>query len=152
MSDILSQGQSSRLYNSLLKEQQLFSDIHAYVTSSIDEGLFVVEGKLVQGVTIEAAEAAIWAELIKLTQHEVTEEEITKVKNKSESIMVFAEMSLLDKAMNLAYYELMGDADGLNTEIDKYLAVTPQGILEAAKNTFVKEQCSTLYYLNAKDA
>nr|WP_068889662.1 pitrilysin family protein [Pedobacter panaciterrae] len=152
MSDILSQGQSSRLYNSLLKEQQLFSDIHAYVTSSIDEGLFVVEGKLVQGVTIEAAEGAIWAELIKLTQHEVTEEEITKVKNKSESIMVFAEMSLLDKAMNLAYYELLGDADGLNTEIDKYLAVTPQGILKAAKNTFVKEQCSTLFYLNAKDA
>ncbi len=152
MSDILSQGQSSRLYNSLLKEQQLFSDIHAYVTSSIDEGLFVVEGKLVQGVTIEAAEASIWAELTKLTQHEVTEEEITKVKNKSESIMVFAEMSLLDKAMNLAYYELLGDAEGLNTEIDKYLAVTPQNILKAAKNTFVKEQCSTLYYLNAKDA
>lgn len=152
MSDILSQGQSSRLYNSLLKEQQLFSDIHAYVTSSIDEGLFVVEGKLVQGVTVEAAEASIWAELTKLTQHEVTEEEITKVKNKSESIMVFAEMSLLDKAMNLAYYELLGDANGLNTEIDKYLAVTPQGILQAAKNTFVKEQCSTLFYLNAKDA
>ena len=152
MSDILSQGQSSRLYNSLLKEQQLFSDIHAYVTSSIDEGLFVIEGKLVQGVTIEAAEASIWAELTKLTQHEVTEEEITKVKNKSESIMVFAEMSLLDKAMNLAYYELLGDAEGLNTEIDKYLAVTPQHILKAAKNTFVKEQCSTLYYLNAKDA
>ncbi|NRF41310.1 pitrilysin family protein [Pedobacter foliorum] len=152
MSDILSQGQSSRLYNSLLKEQQLFSDIHAYVTSSIDEGLFVVEGKLVQGVTIEAAEAAIWAELTKLTHQEVTEDEITKVKNKSESIMVFAEMSLLDKAMNLAYYELLGDAAGLNTEIDKYLAVTPERILQAAKNTFVKEQCSTLYYLNAKDA
>jgi predicted Zn-dependent peptidase len=152
MSDVLSQGQSSRLYNSLLKEQQLFSDIHAYVTSSIDEGLFVVEGKLVQGVTIEAAEAAIWAELTKLTHQEVTEEEITKVKNKSESIMVFAEMSLLDKAMNLAYYELLGDAAGLNTEIDKYLAVTPERILQAAKNTFVKEQCSTLYYLNAKDA
>lgn len=152
MSDVLSQGQSSRLYNSLLKEQQLFSDIHAYVTSSIDEGLFVVEGKLVQGVTIEAAEAAIWAELTKLTHEEVTEEEITKVKNKSESIMVFAEMSLLDKAMNLAYYELLGDAAGLNTEIDKYLAVTPERILQAAKNTFVKEQCSTLYYLNAKDA
>jgi zinc protease len=152
MSDILSQGQSSRLYNSLLKEQQLFSDIHAYVTSSIDEGLFVVEGKLVQGVTVEAAEASIWAELTKLAQYEVTEDEITKVKNKSESIMVFAEMSLLDKAMNLAYYELLGDANGLNTEIDKYLAVTSQGILQAAKNTFVKEQCSTLYYLNAKDA
>jgi len=152
MSDVLSQGQSSRLYNSLLKEQQLFSDIHAYITSSIDEGLFIVEGKLVEGVSMEAAEAAIWVELNKLSQEEVTLEEITKVKNKSESIMVFAEMNLLDKAMNLAYYELLGDAAGLNTEIDKYLAVTTQRILQAAKSTFVPAQCSTLYYLTAQDA
>lgn len=152
MSDVLSQGQSSRLYNSLLKEQQLFSDIHAYITSSIDEGLFVIEGKLVEGISMATAENAIWKELGKLTEELVTDEEITKVKNKSESIMVFAEMNLLDKAMNLAYYELLGDAAGLNTEIDKYLAVSPQRILQAAKKTFVKTQCSTLYYLTAKDA
>ena len=152
MADILSQGQSSRLYNSLLKEQQLFSDIHAYITSSIDEGLFIVEGKLVEGVSVEDAEAAIWEELFKLTQEEVTEDELTKVKNKSESIMVFAEMSLLDKAMNLAYYELLGDAETLNTEIDKYLAVTPHGILSVAKETFQKQKSSTLYYLTTQDA
>ncbi|MHA4894926.1 M16 family metallopeptidase [Pedobacter sp. PWIIR3] len=150
--DILSQGQSSRLYNSLLKEQQLFSDIHAYLTSSIDEGLFIVEGKLVEGITVEVAEAAVWAELFKLTQEEVTEDELTKVKNKSESIMLFAEMSLLDKAMNLAYFELLGDAALLNTEIDKYLAVTPQRIMNAAKATFLKQQSSTLYYLTQQDA
>jgi zinc protease len=152
MADILSQGQSSRLYNSLLKEQQLFSDVHAYITSSIDEGLFIIEGKLVKGVSTEVAEKAIWEELRKLTFEEVTEKELTKVMNKSESIMVFAEMSLLDKAMNLAYYELLGDADLLNTEIEKYHAVTPQGILNSAKATFKKEQCSTLYYLTATDA
>lgn len=152
MSDVLSQGQSSRLYNSLLKEQQLFSDVHAYITSSIDEGLFVIEGKLVEGISKEAAEAAIWVELNKISQQQVTEEEITKVKNKSESIMVFGEMNLLDKAMNLAYFELLGDAADLNTEIDKYLAVTPERIMQAAKSTFVREQCSVLYYLIAKDA
>lgn len=152
MSDVLSQGQSSRLYNSLLKEQQLFSDIHAYITSSIDEGLFIVEGKLVEGVSLEQAEAAIWAELNKLVQEPVTDVEITKVKNKSESIMVFAEMSLLDKAMNLAHYELLGDAAGLNTEIDKYLAVTPARIQQAAKATFTKEQCSILQYLTTQNA
>ena len=150
MSDVLSQGQSSRLYHSLLKEQQLFSDIHAYISSSIDEGLFVIEGKLVEGVSVENAEAAIWAELDKLKAEEVTDVEITKVKNKSESIMVFAEMSLLDKAMNLAYYELLGDAATLNTEIDKYLSVTPARIQQAAKATFTEEQCSTLYYLTTQ--
>ena len=152
MADILSQGQSSRLYNSLLKEQQLFSDVHAYITSSIDQGLFVIEGKLVQGVSIAEAELAVWAELEKLRKEEVSPEELTKVKHKSESIMVFAEMSLLDKAMNLAYYELLGDAAGLNTEIDKYLAITPARILEAANATFIKAQCSTLYYLTAENA
>jgi zinc protease len=152
MSDVLSQGQSSRLYNTLLKEQQLFSDIHAYITSSIDEGLFLVEGKLVEGVSPEQAEAAIWTELKKLIQEPVTDEEMTKVKNKSESIMVFAEMSLLDKAMNLAHYELLGDAAGLNTEIDKYLSVTPERIQQAAKAIFTKEQCSVLHYLTSQNA
>jgi len=152
LSDVLSQGQSSRLYNTLLKEQQLFSDIHAYITSSMDDGLFVIEGKLVEGVTMEAAEAAIWKELERMKQAPVTVDELTKVKNKSESIMVFAEMSLLDKAMNLAYYELLGDADLLNTEIDRYLSVTDAQIQEAAQQTFVKEQCSTLYYLIDQDA
>ncbi|RZK80369.1 MAG: insulinase family protein [Pedobacter sp.] len=152
MTDILSQGQSSRLYNSLLKEKQLFSDIHAYITSSIDQGLFIVEGKLVEGVSMEVAEAAIWEELFKITQDEVTETELTKVKNKCESIAVFAEMSLLDKAMNLAFYELLGNAADLNTEIEKYLEVTPQRILNAAKATFQKQQSSTLYYLTNQDA
>ncbi|RYE29774.1 MAG: insulinase family protein, partial [Sphingobacteriales bacterium] len=109
-------------------------------------------GKLIEGVSVEEAENAIWAELEKLRSEEVSADELTKVKNKSESIMVFAEMSLLDKAMNLAYYELLGDAAGLNTEIDKYLAVTPARILHAANSIFVKEQCSTLYYLTAQDA
>ncbi|MFN0292178.1 M16 family metallopeptidase [Pedobacter helvus] len=147
LSDILSQGQSSRLFNSLLKEQQLFSEINAYITSSLDEGLFIVDGKLVEGVAIEQAEAAIWAELNKIASELVSENELTKVKNKSESIMVFSEMSLLDKAMNLAFYELLGDADLLNVEINKYLSITADQIRSVAQETFKKEKSSTLYYL-----
>lgn len=147
LSDILSQGQSSRLFNSLLKEQQLFSEINAYITSSLDEGLFVVDGKLVEGVSMEQAENAIWAELNKIATELVSETELTKVKNKSESIIVFGEMSLLDKAMNLAYYELLGDADLLNVEINKYLDITAEQIQQVAQQTFVKEKSSTLYYL-----
>lgn len=147
LADILSQGQSSRLYNRLLKELQYFSDINAYLSGSLDEGLFIVEGKLIAGIAIEEAEKAIWEELEKIASTLVSDDELIKVKNKSESIMVFAEMSLLDKAMNLAYYELLGDAQGLNTEIDKYLAITSAQIKAAAEATFVKEKSSTLYYL-----
>lgn len=146
ISDLLSQGQSSRLYLSLVKEQQLFSDINAYITSSIDEGLLLIEGRLLKGVSMQDAEEAIWKELNQLAEHEVDDHELTKVKNKSESIMVFAEMSLLDKAMNLAYYELLGDAADLNQEIEKYLAVSAAQIKTTAQLIFQKEKCSTLYY------
>ncbi|RZL13480.1 MAG: insulinase family protein, partial [Pedobacter sp.] len=147
ISDILSLGQSSRLYNSLIKEKQLFSDVNAYITSSMDNGLFVVEGKLTNGVEVADAEAAIWVELEKISSKNVDDTELTKVKNKVESIAVFNHLSLLDKAMDLAYHELLGDANDLNREIEKYNAVTAERILEVSRRTFQKEKCSTLYYL-----
>ena len=147
LSDILSRGNSSRLYRSLLKEQQLFSDINAYHLGSIDPGLFIVEGKPAPGVSMEAAEQAIWQELDRLKNETVVEEELTKVKNKLESTMEFGEMSLLDKAMNLAYFELLGNAEDLNHETEKYMAVTAQEIQEQAQQIFRKENASILSYL-----
>ncbi|MGA9652121.1 M16 family metallopeptidase [Pedobacter sp.] len=152
LSDILSGGKSSRLHNSLLKEQQLFSDINAYISSSLDPGLFIVEGKLVEGVSIEKAEAAIWEELEKIKSELVGANELTKVKNKVESVLVFSEMSLLDKAMNLAYYELLGDADILNQEAAKYLEVEAEDIKRISSETFDKNSSSTLYYLTEENA
>lgn len=152
LSDILSRGQSSRLYNSLLKEQQLFSDISAYISSSLDPGLFIVEGKLIEGVAIETAEKAIWAELDKIKAELVSKDELTKVKNKVESVLVFSEMSLLDKAMNLAYYELLGDAALLNQETDQFLKVTAEDIKRISNETFNKNSSSTLYYLTEENA
>jgi len=147
ISDILSRGNSSRMYRHLVKEKQLFSEVHAYLTGSLDKGMFVCEGKPLKGVSIEQAEAAIWEELDKIKAELVSAEELTKVQNKVESTMVFSEMSLLDKAMNLAYYELLGDADLLNHETEKYLQVTPEQIKEEASKLFRKDNSSTLIYL-----
>lgn len=147
ISDILSRGNSSRLYRSLIKEKKQFSEINAYLTGSLDKGLFVIEGKPVAGVSVEEAEAAIWAELEKLKNEPVGTEELTKVQNKVESTMVFAEMSLLDKAMNLAYFELLGDAGQLNSETDRYLQVTADDLQEEARRIFRKTNASTLHYL-----
>jgi zinc protease len=147
MSDILSRGNSSRLYRSLVKEKQIFSEVHAYMTGSIDKGMFVFEGKPLKNISIETAEASIWDELEKLKIETIPGDELTKVKNKTESTMIFSEMSLLDKAMNLAYYELLGDADNLNHETEKYLAVTPEQIKEEANKLFRKDNSSTLIYL-----
>ena len=150
LSDILSRGNSSRLYRRLVKEKQLFSEVHAYMTGSIDKGMFVFEGKPTKNVSIETAEAAIWEELELLKNSEVTVEELTKVKNKVESTMIFSEMSLLDKAMNLAFFELLSDAEMMNAETDKYSKVTAEEILELSRKMFVKENSSTLIYLAEK--
>ena len=147
ISDILSRGNSSRLFRKLLKDQKLFSEINAYLTGSLDAGLFVVEGKPLPEISMEVAEAAIDKELEEISKVLVPEEELTKVKNKMESTMVFSEMSLLDKAMNLAYFELLGDAEGLNSEIQKYLNVSAEELRAQAAHIFRKENSSTLYYL-----
>lgn len=151
VSDLLSRGSSSRLYRRLVKEQELFSEINAYVMGSIDPNLFLIEGKPSNGITLEEAEAAIWKELDILKSIEVPAEELEKVKNKIESTHVFAELSILDKAMNLAYYELLGDANELNHETAKYLAVQPEAIQQQAREIFRKENATILYY-KAKEA
>lgn len=146
ISDLLSRGTSSRLYRKLVKEAELFSEINAYQTGSIDSNLFVIEGKPLPDVPLEVAEEAVWNELNQLKETSVTNYELDKVKNQIESTMVFAEMAILEKAMNLAYFELLGDANALNTEVDRYAAVSVDDIHQQAARLFRKENCSTLIY------
>lgn len=150
LSDILSRGNSSRLYKSLIKEKQIFSEVHAYITGSLDKGMFVLEGKPLDGIRIDQAEAALWEELEKVKAEEIPADELTKVQNKTESTMIFSEMSLLDKAMNLASFELLGDADLINHETAKYLAVNAGQVKAQANKLFRKDNSSTLIYLAEK--
>ncbi len=149
LSDILSQGNSSRLHNELIKDKKLFSEIHAYVMGDFDKGLFVVSGKLTKGVSMQQADDAIIAVLEKFKQELVSTDELTKVKNKSEATHLFGEVDVLNKATNLAVAELLGDADIVNRETEKYLAVKAEEIKVQANIIFKKENCSSLYY-NAK--
>ncbi len=147
LSDILSRGNSSRLYISLVKNKQLFSEINAYVSGDFDAGLFVVSGKLNEDIDVKAAEKAIDEELEKLKNELVTDDELQKCKNKVESSITFSETDVLTKATNLAISELLGDADEINKEIDKYNAVTKNQLQLVAKKLFEHTNCSTLYYL-----
>jgi predicted Zn-dependent peptidase len=146
MSDILSRGDSSRLYNELVKKQKLFSDINAYLTADYDPGLFIVTGKLADGIKMEAADKAIADELQKLIDIKVEANELQKVKNKAESTLEFSEMGIMNKALNLAISELFGDAEMVNQEGEKYQAVTAENIQKMAAEVFNANNCSTLYY------
>ncbi len=147
ISDLLSAGQSGRLNQQLVKNQRLFSDISAFVSGDIEAGLFVVTGKLMKGVTMEQAEKALQVEIDKICTQEIEEEELQKVKNRVEAMMEFSEMRVLDKAMNLAYYELLGDAGQVNDLIMKYASVKASEITAEAKRIFRPENSSTLYYI-----
>jgi predicted Zn-dependent peptidase len=147
ITEILSGGGSSRLYQSMVKEKKLFSNIECHHTGSNDAGLAVIEGKLVTGVKIEDAEKAIEEELDKMKNNLVSEPELQKVKNKTESMIAFEDMSVMNRANSLALYELLGDAAWMNSELEKYAAVTTEEILEESRNIFKESNSSTLYYL-----
>ena len=148
ISDILSGGGSSRLYQSLVKEQKLFSSLECYQMGSTDAGLMVIEGKLVKGIDIKKAEAAINEQLDLLKATGITDTELEKVKNKTESSMAFEDMSVLNRATSIAMYELLGDADLINKELDCYRAVTAKGIIEQTNIIFNENNCTTMYYLS----
>lgn len=151
ISDVLSNGSSSRLYRRLLKEQQLFSTIDCYVSGSIDPGLLVIEGQPAEGVSLEAAATAVWKELALLKAAPIPEKELQKLKNKMESTLIFSELNVINKAMNLGFFELLGDADLINQEVNLYRDITTKDLHRAAKAILTEDNCSELFYKAKSD-
>ena len=152
LSDVMSRGRSSRLYNSLVKEKKLFTEVSAYPTSDFDRGLFVIEGKLVKGISMKDAEDGLDAVIYSLCNENINTDELEKVKNKVESTMEFSEMDLSGRALNLAIAAYMGDVNLINTELIKYRKVSKEEIQLQASKLFRKTNCSTLYYLSGRKA
>ena len=146
MSDILCNGRSSRLIQHLVQQKQVFSSIDAYISGSIDNGLIQIGGKPAPGVSLEEAEAAVWQELEAMKTERIDESELEKVKNRYESEQIFSNINYLNVATNLAFFELIGKAEDINREVEKYRAITAERIMEVSKQTFVRENCSVLYY------
>ena len=151
MSDILCNGRSSRLIQHLVQQKQVFSSIDAYISGSIDNGLIQIGGKPAPGVSLEEAEAAVWQELEAMKTERIDESELEKVKNRYESEQIFSNINYLNVATNLAFFELIGKAEDINREVEKYRAITAERIMEVSKQTFVKENCSVLYYKAKND-
>ena len=147
ISDILSNGKSSRLYRKLVQEKHQFSEINAFITGDIEPGMFVVTGRPAEGVSMEEAEKLLWDELEGMKENPPSEYELEKVKNRFESTVMFSEVSILSKAMNLGFYELLGDANLINKEMDNYRRVKIEDITRVSKTLFIPERCSTLLYL-----
>ena len=151
LSDALGREKSSRLFVSLKKEKQIVSNIGAYITGSLDHGLIVISGKLNKGKTFEELDEALWQVLDEIKLNQISEEELNRLMIKIRTEKAFSEQGLLNRAMNLCTFELLGDANGINEEKDIYNAIHPEHILDIAKSLLVKTNCSLLKVKAKKD-
>ncbi len=147
VSDLLAGGDSARLYDRLVRRQRLFSSVNAYITGSVDAGLFILTGQLSDGVSEKAAEQALWQEVIELTEpQKISPYELEKVKNKFEANTLFGELNVMNKAMNLGFYYMLGDLPLINREVDRYRSITADEAADFCRRTFLPERSSTLIY------
>ena len=145
-SDLLAGGESARLVNRLVKERGLFSSVNAYITGSLDAGLFIIKGRLMPSTSEAEAEAALWDELRELMVEHISDYEMDKVKNKFEANMLMGEINVMNKAMNLGFYAMTGDLELINREADIYRSLTIGQVSDFARRTFRVENSSTLIY------
>lgn len=152
ITEVLGGGGSSRLFQKLVKEQKLFSNIECFHFGTVDKGLLTIEGKLVKGVAIEAAEKAVMEILEELKEKGISEKELTKIQNKTEAAIAFEDMSVMARANSLAFYELLGDAALFNTDREQYSAITAADIMDYSRRIFDEKNSNTLYYLGKEEA
>ena len=144
ISDALGREKSSRLYNKLKKELNLVSEINAYITGSLDEGLLMISGKMNDGVELEKLDKELWSELAAFVSEPLTDIELNKLNIKIKTAREFQDQGLLNRAMNLCNYELLGDAAAINEDLNVYQSITPENIREVGKEILKKENCSLL--------
>jgi len=148
LSDVFSRGNSSRFNTEIIQKTDVFSSLDAYVTGEIECGLFVISGKLIPGKTTQEAEKLIQDAIDKFIAHGFYERELDKLKNKIETTLRFQDTQVLNKAMNLAFFELAGDANRINSELDRFRAITEADVISAAKHLLQDKRKNTLYYLS----
>jgi zinc protease len=150
ITDILAGGESGRLNNRLIREKKLFSEINAYLTSDIDPGLIVLHGKLMKGTDIQQADEYVNRVIAELKEKYIQTRELEKVKNKYESAFIYGNTNILNKAMNLSYFELLGNPDMINTEVDHYRKTDKKMVVETARKFLTLSNCSTIYYKSTR--
>ena len=145
-SDLLAGGDSARLYERLIKKKQLFASVNAYISGDVDRGMFVFTGQLHSTTSEAEAEAAFWEEIDDLKCCNITAYELEKVKNKFEANTLFGELNVMNKAMNLGYYEMVGDLPLINREVEIYRSLSAEDVADFSRRTFRPENSSTLIY------
>jgi zinc protease len=146
LSDLLSRGKSSRLHQQLVKEKEIFTSISSFVMGTIDPGMFIISGRVNEGISIEVAEQEVHAVINELLTTGISDDELQKVKNQAMATIAFGEVEVINRAMNLAFAKLSGDANLVNTEANSVERVTTENVMRVAKNVLTENNSSILYY------
>ena len=146
LSDLLSEGKSSRFYRKIVKNANSFSQLYAYLSGTIDPGLFIIDGRLLPDSDFDLGLELIWKEIEAVKKGDIEAEEIQKLKNKYLSSLVYADVSILNKAINLAFYELLGDANLINKQLEIYEEVTKDDIVRVANEILDESRQNLIRY------
>jgi zinc protease len=146
LSDVLGRGQSSRLYNTLVKEKEIFTSLSSFVMGTLDPGLLAISGRVKDGIAIEQAEDEVQQVVNEVLKNGVEQEELEKVKNQSQTTFEFDEVEVMNRAMNLAFASLSGDVERVNKEREMMNKVSTQDIMRVAEEVLKEENASVMYY------
>lgn len=146
LTDLLAGGESARIYQHLVRQRQIFSAANAYITGECGQGMLILTGQITPGTSIEEAEEALYGELELLVREPVGDYELRKVQNKFEANITFGELNVMNKAMNLGYYKMLGDMSLLNGEIEIYRSITAEEIADYIRRNLTRNQSATLIY------
>jgi predicted Zn-dependent peptidase len=144
LSDHIGNEKTGILYTELQRKKRLVSEITAYITGSIDEGLFVITGKLNPKRTFEELEAAIWPVLAQIKDKKMSKSALQQLILKLRTAKAFQDQGLLNRAMNLSFFELLDAADLLNTESARYEQISTKQLQQYAQELLDKNRCSLL--------
>lgn len=150
LSDLLGRDTSAFLYQKLVTERELFQTLDAYITGSLDPGLFVISGRIRENVSLEEANTALWESLDHFLEQPIEADELEKVKNQSESALTFSEVNLLNRALQLAYGALLGNPNLINEQQKRIQDVHLKQVERLAKNLLTQQRANTLFYRRAK--
>ena len=144
MSDAIGKDNSSVLNIKLKKELELVSEINAFITGSLDDGLFIISGKLSKNVSFEDFDTQLWNQLKEIKEKGVGNNKLQALKNKIRTAKAFQDQGLLNRSLNLSFFELLGDANGINEEELIYHNIANPELILFAKDVFVRSNCSLL--------
>lgn len=152
-SSILTSGKTSRLYQPLVYEQAIAKDVAAYQASQKGASFFVIYATAAPGVSVEALEKALRAEVSKALSDELEAKEFERVLNGWRKMFFEHLQGYVSKAQSLStYHHFVGDADYVNKDLARYTSLTPAKVSQAARTWIHPDKAVVLKIIPKSEA